>query len=105
MPPRNSVCVVVLFFFSSWVALSFHFLNVIPGTWYVPCNIHFSFCFVDLKAWRKHLDANADPRCVSVVAGNKSDMEEQDVSPEEGVAYAKEVGWVCTGIYVLFCMI
>lgn len=48
--------------------------------------------FQGLEAWRKHLDANADPRCVSVVAGNKSDMEEQDVTPEEGMAYAKERG-------------
>lgn len=51
---------------------------------------HLSDVFI-IQAWRKHLDANADPRCVSVVAGNKSDMEEQIVSPEEGMAYAKEV--------------
>ncbi|CAN0108637.1 unnamed protein product, partial [Hapterophycus canaliculatus] len=46
--------------------------------------------FVGLEAWRKHLDANADPLCVSVVTGNKSDMppEEHEVSPEEGMAYA-----------------
>eukprot|EP00752_Nemacystus_decipiens_P003673 g3385.t1 len=48
--------------------------------------------FLGLEAWRKHLDANADPRCVSVVTGNKSDMPTQDVAPEEGMAYATQRG-------------
>lgn len=45
------------------------------------------------QAWRKHLDANADPRCVSVVTGNKSDMPAptHEVAEDEGVKYAQHV--------------
>ncbi|CAB1102865.1 unnamed protein product [Ectocarpus sp. CCAP 1310/34] len=48
--------------------------------------------FVGLEAWRKHLEANADPRCVSIVAGNKSDVSDQLVSPKDGEAYARQRG-------------
>ncbi|CBN79513.1 Rab11D, RAB family GTPase [Ectocarpus siliculosus] len=49
------------------------------------------FSFVGLEAWRKHLEANADPRCVSIVTGNKSDVSDQLVSPNDGEAYARQV--------------
>ncbi|CAN0132960.1 unnamed protein product [Pylaiella littoralis] len=48
--------------------------------------------FSGLEAWRKHLEANADPLCVSVVTGNKSDIASQEVTEQEGRAYASERG-------------
>lgn len=59
----------------------------------VELNILLWFHYISprAKTWRKHLEANADPRCVSVVTGNKSDIEEQEVSPEEGAEYAQKV--------------
>lgn len=49
--------------------------------------------FNGLETWRKHLEQNADPFCVSVVTGNKCDMEPHDVLPEEALAYATERGF------------
>ncbi|CAM9554911.1 unnamed protein product [Discosporangium mesarthrocarpum] len=47
--------------------------------------------FAGLETWRKHLEANADPQCVSIVTGNKADMEGV-VPGAEAEAYARQRG-------------
>ncbi|CAM9875643.1 unnamed protein product, partial [Phaeothamnion confervicola] len=47
--------------------------------------------FTGLEVWRKHLESNADPRCVSMVVGNKVDAPApHQVAAEQGAAYAKK---------------
>mmetsp|Transcript_15401 Transcript_15401/g.22881 ORF Transcript_15401/g.22881 Transcript_15401/m.22881 type:complete len:210 (-) Transcript_15401:178-807(-) len=47
--------------------------------------------FDSLEIWRKNLEANADPNCIAIVAGNKCDIEGA-VDSKEAEAYSAEKG-------------
>ncbi|CAM9090788.1 unnamed protein product [Chrysoparadoxa australica] len=47
--------------------------------------------FQGLETWKKNLEANADPSCVSIIVGNKTDME-SSVDQEAVEALAQEGG-------------
>ncbi|KAG5181321.1 GTPase Ypt3 [Tribonema minus] len=53
--------------------------------------------FDSLEIWRKNLEANADPQCVSMVAGNKCDMEGVvDEAAARAYADAHSMGFMMT---------